>query len=133
MSYPTFHEAEAQLRDFLRSNQWPTEIAWIRLGDVAVLGVGLTLHPSTEGYPYAVKVYKEGVQQSLGVKFEAICCDSDRSYCLVWIPSDETEAEYALMPQGLKLSVLAAPRHIKIARGRLHWWWLKRKALPWPG
>jgi hypothetical protein len=131
MSYPTFHEAEAQLRDFLGSNKWPTEIAWIRVGDVATLGSGLILHPSINGDLHAVKVYQEGIQKNLGIQLQGICCDGHRSYCLVWGPSDDTEAEYALMPQGLKLSVLVSPRHVKVARGRLLWWWLRRKALPW--
>jgi hypothetical protein len=131
MNYPLFHEAEAQLRDFLRSNEWPAEIIWIRPSDVAALGGSLILHPSMDGRPYSIKTYQIGVEHNLGVQLQAVCLVGIHSYCAVWVPSDTTEAEYALLPQGLKLSVPTEHRHGKIVRGRMRWWWQRRKATAW--
>jgi hypothetical protein len=128
---PSFNDAEAQFRNFLRSSAWPEDVVWVCLDDVAVIEQYFIVHPIAKGRIYASEKYEKGALQNLGVLLSAICRDNINSYCAVWIPSDSAEAEYALMPQGLKLSVPSEPRQGKAVTSEIRWWWLKRISVPW--
>jgi hypothetical protein len=128
---PSFDEAETKFRKFLRASDWPEDVVWVCPDDVAVIEQSFTVHPMTKGRQYAIEKYEKGARQNLGVLLNAICRDNVNSYCAVWVPSDSTEAEYALMPQGLKLSIPSEPRQGKVVKSGIRWWWLKRKAAPW--
>ncbi|WP_012646087.1 hypothetical protein [Geotalea daltonii] len=128
---PAFEDAEAQFQEFLKTVEWPGELIWICADDVAVSGDILIVHPNKEGREQAIRGYKRGIKKHLGILLNAICRDDFRTYCAVWNPSDQTEAEYALMPQGLKFSVPSERRQAKIITGQIKWWWLKWNATPW--
>lgn len=128
---PSFDEAEVQFRKFLRTSNWPVDLVWVCPDDVAVIEQGFYVHPMKKGRQYAIEEYEKGAQQNFGILLNAICHDNANSYCAVWIPSDSIEAEYALMPQGLKLSIPSAARQGKAVTSGLRWWLLKRKAAPW--
>ncbi len=130
-NYPAFEEAELRFREFLKSAEWPGDLIWIGAHDVAVSDQSLIVHPTKEGREQAISNYQKGIEKKLGILLTAVCRDGSRTYCAVWVPSDETEAEYALMPQGLNFSVPSEQRQGKIVTGRFEWWWRRRKATPW--
>jgi hypothetical protein len=129
-NYPAFDEAEMRVQEFLKSAEWPANVMWVSTDDVAVSVKEFIVHPRKEGREQAIEDYRRGIQKNLGILLTAVCRDDDRTYCIVWTPSDETEAEYALMPQGLKLSAPSEPRQAKIVSGQIKWWWLRRNAKP---
>ena len=129
--YPSFDEAEARFREFLKSSGWPEDVVWVSPDDVAVVGQRFIVHPTMNGREYAINQYREGTEQNLGILLNAICSYNACSYCVVWIPSDAIEAEYALMQPGLKLSVPSEFRQGQVVAGRIRWWWMKRTAAPW--
>lgn len=129
--YPPFDEAEVQLQEFLTSAEWPEKVTWVSTDDIAVLGQGFVVHPRKEGRGQAIESYSKGIQKNLGILLTAVCRNEHHSYCAVWVPSDQTEAEYALMPDGVKLSVPKLARQTKVINGQLKWLWLRKKAKPW--
>jgi hypothetical protein len=47
--------------------------------------------------------------------------------CYVWVPSDEADAKYAMMPSGLKMSANSGPARLpgKGVYSRLRWAYLR--------
>jgi hypothetical protein len=61
--------------------------------------------PAREATAVARVKYERAISRRLGVKFGALGQHGSVSYCYVYRPSSRIEAEYHLMPDGLKLSV----------------------------
>lgn len=109
IDYPNFDDAIEQLQDFLRGQSLSSRIQWIGAEDCALedkqLYVRLREPLVAEGEVRAV--YAAAVQRVLGVKLAILCEAENMACCYVFAPSTELEAEHALMPKGLKLSVPA--------------------------
>jgi hypothetical protein len=117
---PTFTEAVAQFRTFLRGQGWPDQIKWIDASDV-VRQAGrppvVDDHANGDGDRKAEVRYDLGRNKRLGVLLEGVCTLSGRSCAIICSPSDAVEAEYLMYPSdgGIKLSV-AVPRTEGIPR-----------------
>jgi hypothetical protein len=107
MDYPPFQDAVSRLVTFLRHCGVPSNIRWVGFPDVAWVRARLYVRqrPAELAFSAAQAKYERAIPRRLGVKLAALCRSGAVSYCYVHRPSNLVEAEYALMPDGLKLWV----------------------------
>jgi hypothetical protein len=107
VDYPPFDEAVSRFKAFLRDRGAPSDIDWVTFPDVAWADARLYVRPmrAGEAAEAARAKYEGAVPRRLGVKLGALGKARGVSYCYVYRPSSRVEAEYHLMPDGLKLSV----------------------------
>ncbi|MBT6495404.1 MAG: hypothetical protein HOL01_12705 [Planctomycetaceae bacterium] len=70
--------------------------------------------------------YEEGVRRGLGINLHVFCYLNARPLCYIWLPEDETDAEYRMLT-GLKLSAPSEPGRQTVVgiRWKLRWVWLR--------
>lgn len=119
--YPSFTDAVDRLREFLDRFRWPVEIRW--LPDVLAHKTDrLVLDENTLLDPDEVRTrYWHAVPRERGILLLGLCHDTAFSYCHLWAPSDEDEADDHQMPDGLKLVLPENPPEISVARGWRLW------------
>jgi hypothetical protein len=118
---PDFREATRRFRDFLRRQDWPEQIVWVRAGDVIRSpGAAITIYRQTDavGDGNAQREYELARRKQLGVLLDAVCTLGGATCAIVLHPVDRREAEFLMYPSdgGLKLSV-ASPR----TEGSVRW------------
>jgi hypothetical protein len=125
MSIPAFDVAERNLVAFLEQQGYPPIVAWVFREDVqsaeSTIRVRWPIPSANE--VIARGLYESGRTRGLGVELRGVCRIDGVTCCYVWIPKDETEAEYALLPEGeLKIS---APTKLPTGEtaGPLSWTW----------
>lgn len=105
VNIPSFAEAVARMEVFLRESGKPFKIEWVFYEDATgykrKLWIRLPIPAANEDLARAM--YENGAERGFGVQINAFRSSGDTSYCYVWSPADETDAEYALI-SGLKLS-----------------------------
>ncbi|HEY1939125.1 MAG TPA: hypothetical protein VGJ33_14425 [Candidatus Angelobacter sp.] len=107
----SFDEAVQRFQAFLGSNGFPTGIAWLTASDVLITGARLIyvrdpdLHESENAARHAFEL---GLRGGNGVLLKALFFQNGTSYCSIWVPSDEREADLAHMPKGVKLQVVSS-------------------------
>lgn len=104
---PESLEAATQhFSEFLQVNGYPHDVRWIAADDVAVNEQARFLIRDREesSIREAQVLYKAGLRRELGIALRAVCATDKITFALIFVPRDETDAEYALMPKGLKLS-----------------------------
>jgi hypothetical protein len=104
---PEFEETISTFCGFLENHGLPRKIIWVAPEHTIFLG-------------REWKIFKgEGIKESdirakyqaargypFGVRFGVLCTDDVTSYCYLYIPTDEIDAEYKLLANGyVKLSV----------------------------
>jgi hypothetical protein len=134
-TYPPFETAVEQFQAFLASQRWPTQINWIRPGDVLRNRERLVVRvaPSAECENHAKSVFARGVAARLGVLLDAVCTDSQFTFARVVRPLDARASELQLFPDGLKLSVPGTPTNATRIGLRLRWWLWTKISIEWPG
>ena len=132
MGCPPFSEAEARMSAFLRAREWPDRIRWLQASDVTIVDQVFLVHPSPTASLMVVKNYEAAVSRGLGVELRAIASGPACTFCTTWAPADAREAEEALQPNDLKVTVPASPRSARVVKNRIHWWWISRRGRPWP-
>ena len=107
MNYPEFSEAEHQLIEFIGQHNFPRKIEWVNKSTVAYLGRSWVIFPSmaVNARNKAEKIYKKGKLRPHGMKLAVLGANKTISYCYIFFPRTDLEAQYALMGNGLKLSV----------------------------
>ena len=130
--YPSFTQATERLREFLDRHRWPVEIRWLRPGTLLTRGPKLVLHPAAFQPTEEIRTsYWYAVPKQLGVLLAGLCRDADHSYCHLWAPSNQDEAEAFLMPDGLKLSLPTEPPEVHVTSGwGLRWNRWRAKEVP---
>jgi len=126
----TFEESVVRYREFLRENGYPSAIAWVRPQDVLLarqrkIFVRVPLPITNEAFARAA--FNDGIGKKVGILFATVCEMDGVTCCRAWVPADEDEAQRALMPQDLKLSVTTGESHLrgKAVTNRISWLWLK--------
>jgi hypothetical protein len=122
-SCPPFEEAVSRLQAFLASKAHPTDIAWVFRDDLTSnrRGVWVRLPLHGDNGVWAGRCYEIGLKKGLGIWLQMLFVLGNVSYCCVWFPVDEADAEYAMLA-GLKLSV---PETLPVAhpgKAGLAWW-----------
>jgi len=123
-----FEAGVKKFQECLRANRSPERILWIQPEDILLTGKRLfyvkILAPESRELA-ARQVYEIGAERGLGVLFGTICEVDGTTCCYVWIPANEDEAEAALMPADLKMSIKTDKVPTIAIRSRLFWWFLK--------
>ena len=103
---PPFADAVVQFRQFLVSQRVPSELLWVFREDVTSRERRILVKEPLplENERLVASLYERGCQHGLGVQIDAFCLLSSRVCCYIWMPEDESEAEYQMI-SGLKLSV----------------------------
>jgi hypothetical protein len=119
---PDFGEATRRFRDFLRRQDWPEQIVWVRAGDVIRSpGPAITICRQTDavGDGHAEREYELARRKGLGVLLDAVCTLGGATCAIVLYPVDLREAELLMYPSdgGLKLSVASASHRGECAMG----------------
>ena len=102
---PSFEEATANLRSFLTIQGFNSDIVWICREAVLVQWPKLYVRTPLQNESLLVeRIYNEGVRRGLGVELQVFCFVGGCPCCHIWIPQDETDANYRMLV-GLKLCI----------------------------
>ena len=119
----TLSAAEEKFRTFLATQNYPKTVCWVMPDDVVV-------DPNrrywvrkreVEGMRYAALLYSVGIERNLGVKLQAICATESETFASVFVPEDDSDAQYHSMPHGLKLSCPVERYSTSIVTNPLKW------------
>lgn len=126
--YMSFQDAVQKLREFLDRHRWPVDLRWLPSDTVAARDGRLILHADRFQSMDDVRIaYWYAVPKKRGVLLAGLCRDLDFSYCHLWAPVDEDEADDHLMPDGLKLSIPEQPPEVIVTKG-LRYRWSRRRS-----
>jgi hypothetical protein len=116
-------DAARRFSEFLENNGYPGNIHWVTSTDVAVdrQGKYWIRNRPTFGLRHAMNRYRSGVQLGLGVALHAVCANEKTTFASILIPRDETDAEYAMMGNGLKLSCPTTRHPTMVVNNSLRW------------
>jgi hypothetical protein len=104
----TFDEACSALADFLRREDEPSEeLLWLCREDITGIRRRIFVHPSppSSNRDLYRQLYESGVQQGRGLWVVAAFTLGRRACCYVWVPRDDIDASYAMLSDGLRLSI----------------------------
>src|SRR5215216_896119 len=110
ISETSFVKAVAEFKDFLKTNNLPTEILWVFSEDVFSRNIKfhetdfwLKLPLSEENEKFAEKHYQIGQQKKLGICISAFALGENKVCCSLIIPRDTEDSELLFMsPKYLK-------------------------------
>jgi hypothetical protein len=125
---PTFDEAVEEFEKFLAMNGYSPRIVWVTPADVVLTGkhtVYVKLPLPDENVESARKIYLDGMKRGFGEKFGTLCELKSDTCCYVWVPTNKTDAQYAMMPSGLKMNAGGSKRPAKGVYSRLKWNYLR--------
>ncbi len=128
--YPNFDESLSKYRGFLEDNGYAKDVVWITPDDVLLSGrrliyVRVPVPASNERE--VRRLYERGMTEEKGVLLDTICEADGTTFSYAWVPRDQSEAELALMPVGLKMSVRTGTSRLpaKAVRSTLQWLFLR--------
>jgi len=121
-------EAANKFARFLADNGYSPNIRWL-VADDAVIGsrcdIWVRDSKTDKGIAEANRRYAAGLSKELGVALIAHCTTGAETFASVFVPEDDTDAQYALMGRGLKLSCPAKVIRASAVANPIRWWWLK--------
>jgi hypothetical protein len=128
----SFEDAQKRFQEFLVRNGYPKELTWVTPDDVILRDrklVYVRLPVPASNTLHARELFELGMLRQLGVLLQAVCEIDGTTCCYVWVPVDQAESQYALMPRGLKMSANMAESRIpaRSVRSRIQWHWLRKK------
>jgi hypothetical protein len=96
---------------------------WVFPNDVLLVAGQWFVRPRPEALVLkeVADAYQRAITRRLGVKFGVVCRGEELLWCYVCGPADQIEAEYCLMPDGLKLSVRTPPDHGRSSADQGKW------------
>ena len=104
----TFDEACLALSDFLRREDEPCEeLLWLFREDVTGVRRRIFVHPSPPSFNRELyrEHYEFGARQGRGMRVVVDFFLGRRACCYVWVPRDDMDASYAMLSDGLRLSI----------------------------
>lgn len=115
-------DAVPHLVEFLEKNGYPNKVFWVTRSDVAFDAQDnvLVRARGESSLRRAELLYEEGVRRGLGIALRAVCATEKTTFASIFIPSDEIDAEHALMARGLKLSCPTRRRAATVADNPLN-------------
>lgn len=120
--------AEEKFSRFLQSNGYPPKIRWV-VADSIVLGNGchcwIADRYRDSGLAEAKRRYTEGVVKGLGITLRAVCASDTETFATVFIPADDTDAQYHLMGRCLKMSCPVTVTRASIVSNPIRWLYLE--------
>jgi hypothetical protein len=124
---PTFHDAVARLRSYLKANGRPEKIVWVEMDDLLIVKTRLRvrLRSPHRMWTKAQCTYELGADRKLGILLQQVCQIPGLSCCHVYIPKNAQDAEQRLNGSSLKLSFPDEVRRAIAVTNGLHWALLK--------
>ena len=123
-----FEEAVEMFSAFISLEGMSHDIVWILPKDT-IMGYRVWYIDekvvNNDRYKEIKALYAKAANKTFGLKLAVKCADKKRCYCYAFVPKDQIDCEYALMGNGLKLSIPTdVPKAIVIKQG-IYWWWLR--------
>jgi hypothetical protein len=100
-------EAAELFREYLVSNNYPTQIRWITPHQILQGEDGKYLiHAVSEGEAHAEaeKQYNVGLRSGFGILLQALCATRSETIAEIYIPSDEADAKLNRIRSSLKFT-----------------------------
>ena len=125
----TFDEAVVRFQKFLIQQGRPSKLVWLEPRDILLSGTRVVYVklPTPGGREkQARKLYDYGLTQGRGVIFNGMVEIEGATCSNVWVPADDTEAQYALLLPALKLRVATGDYRFvgEAVRSRIRWFFL---------
>ena len=128
---PEFDQAIINFQEFLDNYGAPKKIVWIAQEHTLCLGREWLIFKN-EGIPQVlVKArYQQARDMDFGLRLCLLCHDGDHSYCYLYVPVDEEDAEQHLSLNAcLKMSVPQPMPEAKVVSRGLHIVWYRFREL----
>lgn len=119
----TFLEAKTYFQDFLAQQGVSKDLIWVFREDIIPQADGILIKTPlpSRNEELVKRCYEMGYERKLGVCFIAFALLDSHPCCYVQLPSDDTEAEYMLMSDGLKCSMNTDLLEAKSVNSGLTW------------
>jgi hypothetical protein len=126
----TFEESLLKFQTFLENSGYPREVVWVTPEDVLIASgplIYIRIPVAKGNGAFVQQLFESGIDQQKGVLFDTLCEAGGISFCYAWIPRSAQQAEEALMPNGLKLSVRTGVSKLpaRTVRSRVRWSYLR--------
>jgi len=121
-----FEQAVERFRSFLVHQGHSPNVIWIEPTNIVLTGDRriLVYHAEEEGGAElaARKVFEQGIAEGNGVVINGLFPKKDATYAFIWFPRDRAEAEYEMVPTGVKLRVnISETYKVAVFRSRERW------------
>jgi hypothetical protein len=132
----SFDTAVTRFRAFLVPQNYPPNLLWLKPDDIMFwcLRYFFWKGDSSERASHARIEYDKAVVRNLGIEFQAQCKTARWTICRVYVPKDDVDAEYRMIPKaGAKLSAANDPKPATEIDSPIQWRipkWLVRKGRP---
>jgi hypothetical protein len=137
---PDFHTAADEFARFAVDQGYPPNLLWVTPEDVVLeRWNGTWTNFVWKGEPnkrqgQARIAYQSAMARNLGIAFEAKCRTDRWTICRVYVPIDDTDAQYRMIPKkGLKQNAVVEPLRAVLVESKARWRmlkWLSRNAPP---
>jgi hypothetical protein len=138
MSTLTFENAESDFQRFAAKQGYPESLLWTR-SDELVFWRGRFFVRSGDHRSRrerARALFERGATEKLGIALEAKCKTEQLTICRVFVPADDLDAQYRMIPaKGIKLTVAVNQFPTVLVESgllflTLRWW--RQMTHPWP-
>ena len=123
---PALPNAVRQCQDFLTGQNISPALLWVFREDVVWRKRRILVKEPlpAENERRVESLYESGRRRDLGIRLEVLCLLGSRPCCYVWLPKDQTDAEYALLLMSkLIISVPTDLRAAESVKNPLAWRW----------
>ena len=126
----TFEESLLKFQNFLENSGYPREVAWVTPEDVLIASgplIYVRIPVAKGNVAFVRQLFESGIDQQKRVLFDTLCEAGGISFCYAWMPRSAQQAEEALMPKGLKLSVRTSVSKLpaRTVRSGVRWSYLR--------
>jgi hypothetical protein len=127
--YQSVSQTDTRFKKFLATNLYPQTISWVFPNDVVITAPNeyAVRNPRGTAQKFAEQKYAEGLAKAAGIELRAICANGDWTFATIFVPADDTDAQYHFMGTGLKLSCPTERMSVTIVRNPLKWLFLSRR------
>jgi hypothetical protein len=133
----TFEHAAADFARFAVKQDYPPNLLWVKSTDAVFAKWNgkwtyfVWKGDPTERQDRAKVEYDTAISRKVAIAFEGKCKTDRWTICRVYVPVDDTDTQYRMIPQtGVKVTVAVEPLPAVLVDSKLVWWilkWITRK------
>ena len=108
----SFETAVTNFRTFLLQQDYPANLLWLTPDDIVFWGLRYFFWKGdpSERSSRAKSEYDSAMAHNIGIALQARCKTERWAICSVYVPKDEVDAEYRMIPKaGVKLTATVDP------------------------